>query len=131
MPDLSRADLNTILDRHASYTAVLFGHEELPPWVVKRGLSENGGGSEDAQYIIVGDRVYSDAMEPEDARFSRDLKWIIEEINTAGQDVSALVAEVLRWRHKYAECVVKMDHVGIARNLAQVEEARAILSEQS
>ena len=51
----------------------------------KLGQPENGSGKEYASYIVVEDekgrRVYSDAMEPEDASFGRDLFWIIEEIN--------------------------------------------------
>ena len=48
-------------------------------------LSNNGSGKECASYIVIADRkgrrIYSDAMEPEDARFDRDLSWIVEELN--------------------------------------------------
>ena len=44
----------------------------------------NGAGKEYASYIVIedekGKRIYSDAMEPEDATFSRDLSWILEEL---------------------------------------------------
>jgi len=46
--------------------------------------SNNGSGKEYANYIVIEDekgrRIYSDAMEPEDANFNRDLSWIIEEL---------------------------------------------------
>ena len=46
--------------------------------------SNNGGGKEYATYIIIEDekgrRIYSDAMEPEDATFYRDLSWIVNEL---------------------------------------------------
>jgi len=44
----------------------------------------NGAGKEYALYIVIedkyGKRIYSDAMEPEDASFSRDLSWIVDEL---------------------------------------------------
>jgi len=44
----------------------------------------NGSGKKYASYIIIEDekgrRIYSDAMEPEDASFSRNLSWIIDEL---------------------------------------------------
>ena len=50
----------------------------------KLGVSNNGYGKEYASYIVIedenGKRIYSDAMEPEDATFFRDLSWIIEEL---------------------------------------------------
>lgn len=51
-------------------------------------ISHNGGGAEYATYMRVsqnGHRValYSDAMEPEDARFSRDLSWVADAIERA------------------------------------------------
>lgn len=52
--------------------------------------SSNGGGKEYANYIRIsrnGESVYleSDAMEPEDARFTRDLEWIKDAIAYAYQ----------------------------------------------
>ena len=51
----------------------------------KLGQPNNGSGKEYASYIVVEDekgrRVYSDAMEPEDASFGRNLSWILEELN--------------------------------------------------
>jgi hypothetical protein len=54
----------------------------------KLGASNNGSGKEYAAYLRVrelGDTVYleSDAMEPEDARFSRDLSWIKDALEYA------------------------------------------------
>jgi len=50
----------------------------------KEFQSNNGFGKEDASYIVIedekGKRIYSDAMEPEDAKFGRDLSWILEEL---------------------------------------------------
>lgn len=48
----------------------------------------NGCGEEEASYLKItfNDGVYgifSDAMEPEDARFFRDLKWISKALNAA------------------------------------------------
>ncbi len=44
----------------------------------------NGAGKEYASYILIespfGRRIYSDAMEPEDAVFYRDLNWIVDEL---------------------------------------------------
>jgi hypothetical protein len=50
--------------------------------------SNNGSGKEYANYIRItrnGSTVWleSDAMEPEDARFSRDLQWIVEALRYA------------------------------------------------
>jgi hypothetical protein len=66
--------------------------KELPE-SEKNNQPENGGGAEWANYLKVdlgnGDvRYYSDAMEPEDARFTRDLNWIqliIKDAYQAGQ----------------------------------------------
>ena len=49
---------------------------------------DNGVGAEDANYLMVmeGDevlQVYSDAMEPEDATFNRDLRWVSDAIQAA------------------------------------------------
>ena len=51
-------------------------------------LSNNGAGKEYASYIIEKVdgkivRVESDAMEPEDARFSRNLNWIVGALKEA------------------------------------------------
>ena len=65
--------------------AKVVNFEELPGWVNKDDLSNNGSGKEYANYIIIEDgdykAVYSDAMEPGDKCFFRDLSWIVEEIN--------------------------------------------------
>ena len=49
----------------------------------KENVSDNGSGKEYADYIRIlhnGETILleSDAMEPEDAMFCRDLNWIIE-----------------------------------------------------
>lgn len=66
--------------------ATIVSYEELPSWVDKEfGLSNNGHGKENANYIIIEDgdyrACYSDACEPEDASFGRDFYWIISELN--------------------------------------------------
>lgn len=62
----------------------MVGYDELPEWVNKDCLSDNGSGKEYATYIIIEDgyykRVYSDAVEPEDANFSRDFNWVATEL---------------------------------------------------
>lgn len=59
----------------------------LPDWVDEDDLPNNGGGKEYASYLLIEDedgrRVYSDAMEPEDCRFCRDLAWIKKELDLA------------------------------------------------
>ncbi len=52
------------------------------------GISHNGWGPEYASYVRVihrGKTIYleSDAMEPEDARFSRDLNWVVSALMNA------------------------------------------------
>ncbi len=52
------------------------------------GVSNNGWGAEYATYIRVTHRgqtilLENDAMEPEDARLSRDLKWIVDALMKA------------------------------------------------
>lgn len=52
-------------------------------------LSDNGSGKEYANYLVItakGGRlcgVFSDAMEAEDARFTRDLSWIKDALTKA------------------------------------------------
>jgi len=61
---------------------------ELTP-AQQASVPNNGCGKECANYIRIdwGDRtsidVFSDAMEPEDATFSRDLSWVIAAITKA------------------------------------------------
>lgn len=57
--------------------------DELPSYVDKEFLSGNGSGKEYATYLLVNHNgelvtLESDAMEPEDARFGKDLSWIPE-----------------------------------------------------
>ncbi len=65
--------------------AKIVSYENLPDWTMKDYLSNNGSGKEYATYIIIEDgdykAVYSDAMEPEDCSFGRDLNWIVAELN--------------------------------------------------
>lgn len=56
-------------------------YSDLPSEIIRKGLSNNGSGAEYASYLLVFNngelvRCESDAMEKEDARFSRDLSWI-------------------------------------------------------
>ena len=66
---------------------IIYDIDKLPEWVDKSDLSNNGAGKEYASYIVIehGEykQVFSDAMEPEDCRFSRDLNWIVGEIQRA------------------------------------------------
>jgi len=61
-----------------------FGLKDLPDWVNINELSNCGSGKEYASYLIIEDgeykAIYSDAMEPEDATFGRDLHWIVTEL---------------------------------------------------
>ena len=62
-------------------------YEDLPE-DVRYSQPDNGCGKEDANYLkieIPGGSVYyqSDAMEPEDATFTRDLSWIVDELHRA------------------------------------------------
>lgn len=65
--------------------AKIVSYEGLPDWVDKKYLPNNGHGKENASYVVIEDEeykaCYSDAMEPEDSIFDRDLSWIVEEIN--------------------------------------------------
>ena len=71
------------------YEVIQCYYEELPEEVNKEwGLSDNGSGKDCATYIIQkadGEiiSVESDAMEPEDASFGRDLKWIKQSLEDA------------------------------------------------
>ena len=71
------------------YEVFLCNYEELPSEVDREwGLSDNGAGKECAGYIVekVDEKVinvYSDAMEPEDATFHRDLRWVMESLKEA------------------------------------------------
>lgn len=60
---------------------------ELPEWVNRNHVSDNGSGKEYANYLLIEDgdhrACYSDAMEPEDRSFLRNLKWIKTEIERA------------------------------------------------
>ena len=48
----------------------------------KEEVPDNGAGKEDSNYLLIEDNngfycgLWSDAMEPEDANFLRDLYWI-------------------------------------------------------
>jgi len=73
--------LRTLNDEQ--YTVECCSYDELPEQIKEDYLSDNGCGKEYASYLIVKHngtiiRYESDAMEPEDARFYRDLSWIKE-----------------------------------------------------
>lgn len=76
---------------------------DLPDWVDETKLPNNGGGKE--SYLLIedeaGQRVYSDAMEPEDCRFYRDLEWIKTELDRAH--------EMIRSRDELLSGVVSAD----------------------
>jgi hypothetical protein len=63
-------------------------YDELPKEIEKDGLSNNGRGREYARYLLIwhGNELvewYSDAMEPEDVSFYRDLDWITSALERA------------------------------------------------
>lgn len=63
-------------------------YEELPEEVDKDWVPNNGSGKEYAQYLLFYEngifyRYESDAMEPEDVTFSRNLSWIKDAIMEA------------------------------------------------
>ena len=63
-------------------------HKLINEKTIEYGLSNNGCGKEWADYILVSynDEVLlleSDAMEPEDKSFSRDLSWITKALKEA------------------------------------------------
>lgn len=70
-----------------TYEAVTATYEDIPEnW--REELPNNGCGKEGAYYIVVSvdgeiQTVESDAMEPKDARFFRNLGWIEFELNRA------------------------------------------------
>jgi hypothetical protein len=61
-------------------------YTDLTP-IEQENASENGAGKERASYIVIDNgivrKIYSDAMEAEDAVFYRDLSWIANELNQA------------------------------------------------
>ena len=62
-----------------------FTTEEKREWIMP---TTNGAGHEDCSYIVEINKgeiiaVNSDAMEPEDASFTRDLRWIVESLKNA------------------------------------------------
>lgn len=59
----------------------ILAYDELPESIDKGSLSNCGTGKEYANYLTIwhDDKMVdfqSDAMQPEDAKFSRDLNWI-------------------------------------------------------
>lgn len=68
------------------YTVTKYNYDELPesvkdPEFLIDSLPDNGCGKEYASYLIIKHdetvlAIESDAMEPEDATFWRDLSWI-------------------------------------------------------
>ena len=71
------------------YEVILCSYDNLPNEVDKElGLPNNGSGKEYAGYIVekVDGKVinvHTDAMEPEDASFHRDLRWITDALKEA------------------------------------------------
>ena len=63
---------------------IVYGLHQLPEWVDRSDLPNNGAGKDYASYLLIEDgdyrACYSDAMEPEDTTFGRDLKWIKTEL---------------------------------------------------
>lgn len=67
-------------------------YEDLPEWVDKDLLPNNGAGKEWADYLIIEPThtVYSTACEPEDFTFYRDLAWVVTELNLAYNKIQLL-----------------------------------------
>jgi len=66
-----------------TYTVEDCNYDELPEQIKTYCLPDNGSGKEYASYLIVKHngvivRYESDAMEPEDVRFYRDLAWVAD-----------------------------------------------------
>lgn len=60
---------------------ILYWHDDELPQEIRDAATNNGCGKESACYLVFyrnGQIFYwnSDAMQPEDARFTRDLSWI-------------------------------------------------------
>lgn len=75
-------------DHDTGFKIELLGFGELSAEDRASGLSGNGRGAECAQYIKITHngktlRLESDAMEPEDALFCRNLDWIVAAIREA------------------------------------------------
>ena len=76
----------------------LFDYDSLPKEIDKEFLSNNGGGKEWADYLVLylDGEVYdycSDAMEPEDKCFSRDLSFIMDWVNTIIKDYEGVITD--------------------------------------
>lgn len=76
----------------------IYRYSNLPDWVNKDNLPNNGSGKEYAQYLII-DRperrvIYSTANEPEDNLFSRDLSWIMIELSLAYAEIDNLKEQI-------------------------------------
>jgi len=71
------------LKKEMKKTVKVISYEDLTA-EEKEDVSNNGSGKEYAGYILIEDkdgrRIYSDAMEPEDCTFSRNLSWILDEL---------------------------------------------------
>lgn len=70
------------------YEVVLCGYDDLPNEINKELLPNNGCGKEYATYILIKNNneilgCYSDAIEPEDKTYYRDLNWIVDELERA------------------------------------------------
>lgn len=81
-------------------TVQLYRYSNLPDWVDKDWLPNNGSGKEYAQYLIIDRpnyrKVYSTANEPEDNLFSRDLAWVMIELSLAYARIDELEAELMK-----------------------------------
>jgi acyl-CoA synthetase (AMP-forming)/AMP-acid ligase II len=62
-------------------------YDKLPHWAkaLAAAFPDNGRGREDSEYLIIYENgqfieMFSDSMEREDARFSRDLSWVMPAI---------------------------------------------------
>ena len=75
-------------NRVSEFEVKIVQFDELPPEIDKTSLSNNGSGAEWADYLLIYHngkliRWESSAMEPEDVRFTRDLRWVSEALEEA------------------------------------------------
>ena len=91
---------------------------------------ENGSGKEYASYIVVEEngkkRIYSDAMEPEDTTFGRDLNWIIAEICVNNFDALLEAAKMLMENLAIAKDIDGFHPSGLDELLQAIKNAEAL-----
>lgn len=112
-------------------------YSELPEWVNREyGVSNNGWGKEYASYLIIDDslgrRCYDDAMEPEDVRFYRDLKWVGQEIEQYASKLEEAERALGSAELKYDLYVIAANSnvVDLNKDIAQLQQQLAVAKEE-